>query len=262
MKLKYIDKTHAYYLDGKRCRSVTGIAGLPDDKYGLEQWKQRQVAIGLAMKPHLVESVAAHHDNKAKVNDLCALAMTAAGSSQEAEFGTAAHRVTERLDAGEDIIPTPLSAIIADAWPKVLAKAKLRVVRDFIEALIVYPQQKLCGRLDRFVDDGEGLAVADLKTGESVVNYPHSVATQMALYANAPLLARLPNKGDSETETFEQLPANLRKDVGYMIHMPRAGEAAVYAVDLIKGWDCVENIIFPSLGWRAVAPTKLLKRVA
>jgi hypothetical protein len=80
MKLKYNDEQHAYWLDGKRCKSVTTVAKIPDDLYRLQMWEKRQVAIGLATSHDLLEAVAAHVDDDDYLNGLCEKAKELAGA--------------------------------------------------------------------------------------------------------------------------------------------------------------------------------------
>lgn len=262
MKLKYNDKVHGYWLDGKRCRGVSTCAKIPDDTFALDQWRKRQVAIGLAMKPSLLESVAAHHNDRSKLDLLCEEAMTAAGASDAAEAGTAAHRVTERMDSDEEIIWTPAARRTANQWKAVLEHGGIDIVTDLVERVVVYPEWRLCGKFDRVGrrrSDGRLVAI-DLKTGESAVRYPHAVATQLALYANAPLLAGEWDGLDGETEHFEPLPADLDREVGYMIHLPADDDASIYAVNLKLGWKCVQEVIFPTLAWRDTPVGKIIKK--
>lgn len=263
MKLKYVDRIHAYYLDGKRCKGVSTCAKIPDDQYALDQWRKRQVAIGLAKAPHLLESVAAHYTENGKLNELCEEAMVIAGASDAAHSGTAAHRVTENVDTGKEQILTKTGIAVAANWKQALAIAGLEIVHDLIEQVVVYPEERICGRYDRIarrLSDG-ALVPVDLKTGQSAINYPHSVATQLAMYANAPLMARLPDGLDGVTEEFTTLPADLDRSVGYMIHMPADGETTVYTVNLKLGWKAVEQIVFPALRWRALPNSKLIKPI-
>lgn len=251
MKLKYSDRVHGYWLDGRRCTSVTAIAKIPDSTFGLDSWRKRQVALGLAREPGLVESVAAHHTDTNKLDELCEQAMAAAGAWEAAERGTAAHRVTERVDRGEDMIETPTSRIIADVWARLLDAAGLEVVPEMVERVVVYPEQLICGKFDRFFrrkKDGR-LVVGDLKTGDGAVRYPHSVSVQLAAYANAPLLAGRWDGIDGETETFEPLN-DVDRDVGYIIFLPGEGRAQVIPVDIAAGYETLQQIIFPILRWR------------
>jgi hypothetical protein len=68
MKLKYSAKAHGYWLDGKRCKSPSAIAKVPDDSSALDKWRRRQTAIGLAMRPELLTEVAASIEDKLAID--------------------------------------------------------------------------------------------------------------------------------------------------------------------------------------------------
>ena len=79
--------------------------------------------------------------------------------------------------------------------------------------------------------------VLDLKTGEKAVAYPHAIAIQLAIYANAPLMAGpLPPSG-GETFDFAPMPAEVNKETGLVIHMPTESQVEVKRVDIAKGWE-------------------------
>lgn len=272
-KLKYNDESHIYTLavdGGKavRTKSVTTLAKIPDDSFNLVRWKTRQIAIGLAKSPHLIESVAAHHTDRDKLDDLCEQALTASGADAAAEWGTAVHRMTERIDGNLVMIETPLMLKVVDTWNALLHEAGLELVPELMERVVVYGEPRICGKFDRIVrNKATGkLHVADLKTGASAIRYPHSVATQLALYANAPYLAQSWEGLSGETTVFEPMPAELDKEVGYVIYMPAHQDEphemnGVYAIDLALGWRAVKEIIWPTLKWRAVKPDRLLQQV-
>ena len=251
MKLSYSDAQHTYYLDGKRCRSVTTVAKIPDDTFSLDQWRKRQVAIGLAMSPELVERVAAHFDDKDTLNRICEEAMQTAKAHEAADRGTAFHRITERVDLDQQIIETPASKAIREAWLTALDLAGLEIVPEYVERIVAYPDRLLCGKFDRIARrkiDGR-YVVLDLKTGSSAVRYPHAIAVQLALYANAPVMAApLPNSGGT-TEKFEDLP-ELDRTVGYVVHMPTPESVEIVGIDIEAGWQIAQTICFPTLHWR------------
>jgi hypothetical protein len=252
MRLRYNDEHHAYWLDGKRCKGVTTVAKIPDDTYRLEQWAKRQVAIGLASTPVLIEAVAAHFDDRQKIDDYCDQAMEAAKAHTGATRGTAAHRITERHDLGEPIMDTPLSAYVVASWQAALEAAGLEVVTDYIERIVVYPDRFIAGRFDRLCrrrSDGR-LVVVDVKGGQRAIEYPHSIAVQMALYANAPLLAGPVPANGGETDLFEAMP-DVDREWGYIFHLPEEGDAAVAKVDIAAGWTITRRAIFPVFDWRA-----------
>lgn len=257
MKLNYKDKGHEYWLTQgsrkQRCKSVTGLAKIPDDTYHLDLWKLRSVAIGLAKSPTLLESVAAHHTDKRKLNDLCEEALKVAGAGDAAERGTMTHRVAERVDRGEEAIETATSRKIAANWDNALKEAKLTVVPELTERCVVYPDQLVCGKFDRILGRADGsLVMADIKSGQNAVAFPHGISIQLALYAYAPLLAAAWDGLDGEVTDFDPLPDELDKKVGLIIHMPSPDEPArIHEINIVAGQRMVENVIWPTLKWRA-----------
>jgi hypothetical protein len=254
VKLTYKDDGHEYYLNGRRCRGVTTTAKIPDDLYNLQQWDKRMVAIGLSMSPPLVERVAAHYDDKQLLNRICDEAKAVAKAHEAGARGTAAHRITERVDTGLTVIETDMAKAVRESWTEALDHAGLDIVPEYVERIVVYPDWHICGRFDRIArrrSDGQ-LVVVDLKTGTNVVVYPHAIACQLALYAYAPLLAGpLPPQGGT-TSSFEAWPPDdLDLEQGVVIHMPAEGQAQVVDMDIASGWKAVEEIIFPTLEWRA-----------
>jgi hypothetical protein len=251
-KLKYVDKNHAYYLDGKRAKSVTTVAKVPEDGYALELWSKRMVAIGLASSPELIESVAAHFDDRDKLNELVEEAETVARSHAAATRGTAMHRVTERADRGEAMLLTDLLADTVTAWRNALDVAGYEVVPEYIERAVVYPKERICGRFDRIVRrKADGLLrILDLKSGDRALKYPHSIAIQLALYANAPWMAAAWDGESGETTEFEPLPDGLDREIGLVLHMPEPGRVAIGKVNIAAGWEIAHRAVFPILDWR------------
>src|SRR5262245_47535975 len=249
MKLRYDDQHHSYWLDGRRCKSVTTVAKIPDDTYSLDQWRKRQVAIGMAVSPPLVERAAAHYDDRDQLDRIAEEAMVAAKAHEAAGRGTAAHRITERIDLGQDIVDTPLARAVQAAWTRALDDAGLDVVTQFVERIVIYPERFIAGRFDRWCRrrSDSRLFVVDLKTGDNAVKYPHSIAVQLALYANAPFLAGPIPNGGGTTQLFSPLPDELDRQVGYVVHMPTEAQAEVVEIDIAAGWDIVNQAVFPIL---------------
>ena len=250
MKLRYRDDVHAYWLDGMRCRSVSAVAKIPDDTYALNAWAKRMVAVGMATRPDLADAVAAHHDDRDKLDELVEVAIEAAKANDASRKGTAKHRITERHDGGESILMTPLAEQTIAAWSGLLEAHGLEVVPELIERVAVWPDDRISGRFDRGLRDRQGrLVIADLKTGDRVVDYPHAIAVQLALYAYAPLLAGPIQPAGGETTVFEPMP-DFRKDVGYVLHLPDEGSPTLLEVDIAAGWECFQTAIRPTLAWR------------
>ncbi len=248
MKLRYRDDIHAYWLDGRRCKGVSSVAKIPDDTYSLTQWVKRTVALGIASRPDLIEAIAAHHDDRDKLDEIVEVAIEAAKANDASRRGTAKHRITERHDAGESILMTDLAEQVIAAWSGLLEAHRLEVVPELIERITVDPDALISGRYDRILGDQSGLYVADLKTGANQMKYAHAIAVQLALYAHAPLLAG-PLDGRGETETFEPMP-QVDKTVGLVLHLPDEGEPSLVEVDIAAGWECWQEVIAPTLRWR------------
>lgn len=248
VKLSYDDEKHVYRLNGVPCKSVTKVAEIINSTWNLERWKERQILIGLAKKPQLADNMAAYISDKKALDSIVRKAMDAAGSDDAADRGSAIHRIVELVDRGEPI-PDKWQPWAA-AWQKALHDAGLEIVPELIERIVVYPGSRVAGRADRFCRrtiDGR-LVVVDLKTGEHAVEYPHSTAVQLALYANAPLMAApLPTEGGI-TEDLNPLPP-IDTSIGYIVHMPSEDRIDIVGVDLVEGWKAAD-LCFKALEWQ------------
>lgn len=250
MKLTYNAEQHAYRLNGKRCRNISAVAKIPDDDWALSMWRQRMLLLGVAHNPTLAERAAAHHDDKAMLNRLVEEALTVARAHDAAGMGTASHRIAERVDLNLPVVETVHGTAVTTAWRKALEATGLEVVPEYVERIVVHPPHLIAGRFDRLVYDtcAKSLRVLDLKTGERAMDYPHAIATQLALYAWAPLLADIGETG-GETDKFERMP-DVDREVGLVVHMPSVTEAVVYEIDIAAGWQCVIDVILPTIEWR------------
>lgn len=252
MKLSYNEENHAYWLDGKRCKSITTVASIPDNRWNLERWNERMVAIGVVIDDMLRESIAAHHDDKDKLNDLCEQAKQVAKAHEGRDRGINVHKITERVDTGVYVIPTPLAEGIMGDYAAVITACGLTILPEYVERIVVYPDLRLAGRFDNIMQTTDGrLVIVDKKGGASAIDYPHSIAIQLALYANAPLMAdRLVRRGKSGvSERFGPLP-DVDKESAIVIHLPDEGPARGVEVDIAKGWHTAEQLCFGVLAWR------------
>ncbi len=251
MKLKYSAKAHGYWLNGKRCKSPSAIAKVPDDSSALDFWRRRQTAIGLALQPHLLTAVAANADDKKALDAICEEAMTAAGASSGRDYGTAVHKITDLLDGGVFVLETPEVVAIRETWRTLLDSHDLEIVAS--EQVIVHPDLMVAGRFDRVVrhrSTGECF-ILDTKTGKSAADFLHSHAVQLWLYASAPLCADGPT-GDADFEVAEFVPMHaVSQSVALVAHLPMEGEASIIGVDIAAGRQCFERVIQPTWAWRS-----------
>jgi predicted RecB family endonuclease len=199
-----------------------------DDKWKLQQWQQRMVALGLAARNDLLLSVAAHRNDKAKLDELCDAAREAAAASAAATTGTALHLLAEHLDKGEDLGVVPKEAE-ADL------RAYEQATRDFkalhIEQFMVHDDLKVGGTPDRVVQYEGGTYIADLKTG-SVEWAGLKIAMQLAMYAHSRLY---------DVRTAQRADLAVDQQRAIVIHLPAgSGKASLLWVDIAQGWQAVQ----------------------
>jgi hypothetical protein len=209
-------------------RATTHAATL-DDRFALEKWSQRMVAIGLSRRADLLAGVAAaRDDDKTRIDSLVVDAIEAAEASAGRNIGQALHEFTERLDLGElalERVPEPWLADIT-AYSEAMQAAHLTV--ELVESTVVVPDLTVAGTLDRVVWLGGERYILDVKTGQSLGLT--SIAIQLALYAHG---ATIYNRS---THTHTPMPP-VNQRIGIVAHCP-AGQAKceLLAVDLDLGW--------------------------
>ena len=218
----------------RRCTTFIDVLA---DQYQLQQWKQRQVALGLAARADLLLKAAAAAGDKKTLNAVCEAAMEAAGSSASATIGTALHALTEQLDRGETpAIPASAEADIA----AYRAATGFWTMAD-IEVFVVNDALQVAGTFDRVVAAGHLRFIADLKTGG--IDYAASkIAMQLAVYANS-------ERYDPETGARSSLDVNQER--GLVIHLPAGeGRCSFHWADLKAGWEGVQ-LAAQVWAWRA-----------
>lgn len=231
---------------------VTTIANTLKDRYALEQWAQRNTVLGLGAREDLYALAAsAKPDDKDALNQIVNQAQEAAKARSGANLGTALHKLTERIDTGEQLdVPEAWRPDI-DAYCQTLADHSVRIHSEWIERIVVIPEMGAAGTLDRLVTVGSDLTfkVADLKTGSSAADYVNETALQLALYANATHVWRgtaddierdqygrylLPDPDDNP-RAYDPMPP-VDDKTALLIHLPvGSGECNLYEVDIKSG---------------------------
>lgn len=222
---------------------ATTMARTLADTFNLDQWGRRMLLQGASKRPDLVALAATldpeERNDKAQLNKLADQCQEAAAASSGANYGTAVHAFTAKLDAGDKVVaPPPLDRDLA-AYASTLAERGIRTVPQMIERVVSLQigDARVAGTLDRanLVDrPGWDLPViGDVKTAKEIWSFGE-IAIQLALYANADLLHDIPSG------TYAPMPA-MDKTRGLVFHLP-VGRAActVYVVDLVAGWEAVQ----------------------
>jgi hypothetical protein len=257
VKLKYSAKAHGYWLDGKRCKSPSAIAKVPDDMTALNNWKRRQTAIGLALRPDLLTQIAAAGDDKKIIDAVCEMAMEVAGATTGRDRGTAVHRITERLDDGDAMLETPEVITLRQQWLGLLDRYDLEVVQS--EGVIVHPELMIAGRFDRVVRHkitGE-LLILDIKTGADADRFHQANALQLWLYASAPLIGVGPQGDvDFEITAFDPMVA-VSQRVALIAHLPADKEPDIIALNIERAGRCFGEVVVPTWEWRGIRSLRI-----
>lgn len=204
---------------------VTTLAKTLEEQSALAAWKQRMTLVGVTLQPHIALAAAAARDDKTKLNELAEQALAAAQAGAKAEIGTALHKLTEKLDKGEDIGPIP-DAYQADLDAYRAATEGIRWTA--IEQFLVVDELQVAGTADGIgvLPDGRTV-IADKKTG-SIEYAGLSIAAQLACYAHGQAY---------DVATGARTPIDVDQSVGVVIHMPAGGGTCrLYDVNLLSGW--------------------------
>lgn len=208
-----------------RCTTFVDVI---EDKFALQKWSQRMVALGLAARPDLLLSVSAHRDDKGTLDKVCADAREAASASAAATTGTALHALSEVVDRGEDLPVLP-EQTTADLAAYKAATVDLSAVA--IEQFCVLDNLQIGGTPDRIVEYNGQLYIADLKTG-SIDFGTLKIAAQLAVYARSQAY---------DIATGSRTPHGADLTRGIIIHVPAGtGTATLHWVDLEAGWAAVQ----------------------
>lgn len=138
----------------------SGFGAALDNPHALIKWKERQVALGISMRPTLLDRL--HNidpeQEREVLDGIVAQAHEAAGSSLSADRGTHVHLLTERHDRGEtwdDLlpagkslgIPAPLQRQVVAKWAAFRQTMQLTALH--VEAPVVCDEWRLAGTTDR-----------------------------------------------------------------------------------------------------------------
>jgi len=241
-------------------RRCTTFVGCLDDTFGLMQWKNRQVALGMGQRKDLVlAAAAARPDDKKTLNEIAEKATEQAQASSAATTGTALHALTERIDRGEPLGPIP-TEYEADLEAYKAATAGIEWLG--IETFRIHDDWQVAGTADRIGRINGRVVIADIKTGS--VDYPHKMAMQLGMYSR---MTPYDITTDKRTEDPEPVDTNM----GVIIHLPAGqGICTLYEIDILKGWGAcriakqvwewrgtknLTNVIPDPLAGRPVPPT-------
>jgi hypothetical protein len=238
--LRYDDATHEYRVDGRRLKSVSSLKIA--DTYKLDTYNLRVTVETLVKNPELWEKVATAviADNRDQLDRELEAGKRAAGVYYARERGSLMHFVLQLVLQGRtELLLTERQRQDADALQRTLDRYHLTPT-TWVENFVIYPEHLVAGRFDAILLRSDGTPImCDLKSGANAITYPQSVAVQLALYANAPWMAKsMATTGDiSMVNNWTKLPERLDLETGHVILLePGAAVGTLYEINIEHGW--------------------------
>ncbi len=211
---------------------ATTFADSLANPYALNQWQQRQVALGLGRRPDLLAlaSTISGPEDKQALKEIVEQAHEAAGTHAQANLGTAVHRARQNLIKYGTTPPAELAGDV-DAMNSIVAKYGYQPVPELVERVCVIPEYHVAGRWDEVwrCPDGK-LRIGDTKTGK-VEPYNHlKFCVQVAVYAHASAM------WNEETKQYEPMPP-IERDYAMILHnRPGSRSPELLRVNISLGW--------------------------
>jgi hypothetical protein len=210
----------------RRCTSYVDVLA---DKFKLQQWDKRQVAIGLAQRDDLRLSVLAHLDDKTALDRACNDAKEYALASAAATKGTAFHSLTDIVDSGGDL-PSGLPENVVRTLEAFREATKaLKVVA--IEPKSCLDVYRVAGTPDRIYEYNGERYIGDTKTG-TIRFGTQKIAAQLAVYARSWLY-------DVKTGSRTAHDASTSRGIIMDVDLDACTVDLVW-IDLEAGWEAVK----------------------
>ena len=259
VKLTYADKSHAYYLDGKRATSVTGVAKIPIDSSGLEAVGQ---AHGRHRDGHRTqpgrERRSPHRRQKSPRRDL------RGGQTQSQKPTTKLTEAPRNTGCSsscysirEDKLLTDQQRADAVILKRTMDRYHLTPYDYMTEQFVAWPHYWVTGRFDAVLERPDGsLCLVDLKSGSGAIDYPLQTEIQLALYGRAPYISDNINfafeKGARKAVVtdWREMPERLDRRYAYVMLVEDDSEVGtLHEMDIEHGWAGAQ-LALNALEWR------------
>lgn len=223
---------------------VTTLARTLTDEYTLNEWKRRQVVIGIGQRSDLAALAAAtHKDDRKQLDEIAERAEEVAGSSAGASLGRALHTFSQKLDTSGTLTGPSQYYPYLSRYASALEQRGLGMNPHLIERIVVNPEVRCAGQFDRLLSPITRTGpvkylVGDLKTAklDSIQYAWLEISIQLSTYAHATVM------WDHGQQKYHAMPPT---DLEYAIvmHLPQdlppdKARCDLYRVDIVKGWEC------------------------
>lgn len=216
---------------------VTTVARTLADRTVLEAWERRNIVLGIGARQDLyAQAASCTLADTRTLNEIVAQAKGAAAAAAGANTGSALHRFTERLDAGELLeVPEPWDRDVA-AYQTTMAAHGIGVCPGWLERVLLIPDAGAAGTCDRLLSAAGWVRprIGDLKTGQDLRYAMCEIALQLALYAHAT------HWYDPTTGELHPIDIDIDRSRALVMHLPAGqGTCDLYDIDIAAGWDAV-----------------------
>lgn len=247
-----VDKYGRYQfdVDGKGVRPytrATTIARVLEDEYHLTQWKLRTVAHGIGLREDLAQRAAVTPvSDKRNYKEILTEADSAASSAFKRNVGTAFHQFRAMVadpEYDQSTAPAKLRTAYAN-YESELARLGIEDLLHLRETALADVRTGVAGTTDGFAKLADGrIVILDTKTGG--VDYPHSFAIQLAIYANATHMF-VRDQGEMRWVPMTQV----EKLYGLVAHVDvETGSVDIYSIDLLAGAQAYTQALYVR-NWR------------
>lgn len=220
--------------------SVSTLAGVLEDYFGLNRWKRGMTVAGIALDPALyARACSLDPSDKAQLRDLMNIAEEAESRVPEAsrgrDHGTALHVFTGRINEGKPAgnVPEHLRADM-DAYQRGLADHGLTVLATYCEKMIIVPglgAYGAAGTFDSLVmhPSWKLPRIADTKSAQDL-RRGMKETIQLAIYSRGAAI------WNPHTMRYESMP-EVDQELGVILGIPaESGIFQAWDVPLNEGW--------------------------
>lgn len=241
---------YQFDVDGKGVKPytrATTIARVLEDEYHLTQWKLRTVAHGIGLREDLAQRAAVTPvSDKRNYKEILTEADSAASSAFKRNVGTAFHQFRAMVadpNYDQSTAPEKLRTAYAN-YESELARLGVEDLIHLRETALADVRTGVAGTTDGFARLADGrIVILDTKTGG--VDYPHSFAIQLAIYANATHMFVM-DHGEMRWVPMAQV----EKLNGLVVHVDvETGAVDVYSIDLLAGAQAYTQALYVR-NWR------------
>jgi hypothetical protein len=237
------DRYGRYLLDAdgtgqKSYTRATTLAKTLDDGHGLAIYGQRKAAKGVAMSPALTARAAVTPLDDRKVwREIIDQAEVKSGGDEKRDWGSAFHEFHERVPGMTDDEYAAQAVELWVTYERYRAELdRLGITEVLTEGTCVNQQIGTAGKFDAIFRLADGrLVIGDRKTGR-LVEYPHSPAQQLAIYANADTMIEFDENGAQHRLPMPDVDKHIALAVDITIGDEDTAAVHVYEVDIWAGW--------------------------